>query len=930
MFRYLLQISLLNVSIQGSFSSDKRGMFKTNTKSLISEPGLCPALSYFLGVDNKGTKTIEANNSNFCPMVARTACTKKDFHDLKNWWELPVIYSNIKSSSSMFQTKAQSRFEIRTRKLEDIAAYTWEMLNIVNEIRKRARLILMADKGDARCAKSAERFQFYRFREDNYRDYLKKAESCWRFTNGIQTKVLCDVCDPKAQENFNMKEGKIYINGQSKSMFESACLDMVKTNLSFVFPYLEVLEPLVRCNLDGKMSTKDRLRLRRSERIWDDLEDGMTDEMISYGLTFGEEVNLNSEGDARFVTFQFRNLKDFLEQKIEGQNADERKLKEHMEKGSSKTKDSFKTISNSASLQQRRRLASDIKTDTNTSENVNELYYKKYLSSKKFKVLAGKSEINKDELIDAISERILSLRKGKAVDGEINQMIKSAKRMFKGKLSGGVSVEDLPKFDRNVEKQRRLHIGKKARSVILEEQHKQADKLYEDPSRIVNGKKPTFRKLMRDTTIQLNKLGKIPNRFAANQTDKPHQLSPPPTIWKIYTTTKKGNSENMPFSPNVFRQLMLQDSPAFANAVTPMPGDFQSPRRLTIDSFVLGSARRLGEKEEDSQTKKDLQVALDLVIKNLEDEFNNGDLDGFKKSYPKDKFVDRIQENIRCLDLEKTNVNTNGDQLFFKKSEDCMDFTKDQFKPMVDYLKENIEYPETAEKVKDQEDFLKDKVTEHLDEIHNNLTKEGKYQPNEKDENGNDKKIRRLSMGNLSRKLSLGIPERPKDSHWNKDDEISDDGDINKLNKRSFPINKMSSTANPKISTDVGTGEIVNSEKDSHETEKQKIGYLEHKMSQKLDKLFKQGKAKRESGRIHDTLSFAVDTSLKYDMLAGIGKTGYAKIDFEEGKILKGLAIYKRLDESIQLHTNWINSSSGLLKVFVVGVLMVGWILFEN
>ena len=46
-------------------------------------------------------------------------------------------------------------------------------------------------------------------------------------------------------------------------MFESSCLDMVKTNLSFVFPYLEVLEPLVRCNLDGKMSTKDRLRLRR-------------------------------------------------------------------------------------------------------------------------------------------------------------------------------------------------------------------------------------------------------------------------------------------------------------------------------------------------------------------------------------------------------------------------------------------------------------------------------------------------------------------------------------------------------------------------------------------------------------------------------------------------------------------------------------------
>lgn len=123
-------------------------------------------------------------------------------------------------------------------------------------------------------------------------------------------------------------------------MFEGACLDMVKTNLSYIFPYLEVLEPLVRCNLDGNMETKDSLKMRRSDRIWDDLEEGMTDEMVTYGISFGEEVNLNSEGDSRFITFLFKNLKEFLEEKLEGVTQD--KVNEHIEKNTKKGDMKFK------------------------------------------------------------------------------------------------------------------------------------------------------------------------------------------------------------------------------------------------------------------------------------------------------------------------------------------------------------------------------------------------------------------------------------------------------------------------------------------------------------------------------------------------------------------------------------------------------------
>lgn len=102
---------------------------------------------------------------------------------------------------------------------------------MVNEIRKRARLILMADKADTHCSKSAENFLMFKFSEENYHDYLKKAETCWKFTNDMQTKILCDVCDPKAVKNLDYKQGYVYINKKAKSMFESSCSEMLKTNL---------------------------------------------------------------------------------------------------------------------------------------------------------------------------------------------------------------------------------------------------------------------------------------------------------------------------------------------------------------------------------------------------------------------------------------------------------------------------------------------------------------------------------------------------------------------------------------------------------------------------------------------------------------------------------------------------------------------------
>jgi hypothetical protein len=277
----------------------------------------------------------------------------------------------------------------------------------------------------------------YRFKEENFKDYLKKAENCWKFTNDVQTKILCDVCDPEAQENMSLDKSdpKVYINLKAKSLFEASCIDMIKVNLNFIFPYLEVLEPLVRCNLDGKKTTKDRLRLRRSDRIWDDLSDGLSEEMVQYGLSFGEEINLNSEGDARFITFLFRNVKEFLEQNIGGES--QKQLDAYI---SSKVKKDWSSFS----------MTGGNGMHNNMHNRRLKMLYEDRKSLTNFDELDKQDKVKFNDLLNAISKRILVMKKSKRSDYDVNSMIDSVKDKYKTKLQDG-KVGDILEFNSHEE-----------------------------------------------------------------------------------------------------------------------------------------------------------------------------------------------------------------------------------------------------------------------------------------------------------------------------------------------------------------------------------------------------------------------------------------------------------------------------------------------
>mgnify|MGYP003341146418 CR=1 FL=1 len=90
-----------------------------------------------------------------------------------------------------------------------------------------------------------------------------------------------------------------------------------------------------------------------------------------------------------------------------------------------------------------------------------------------------------------------------------------------------------------------------------------------------------------------------------------------------------------------------------------------------------------------------MEIRIGIIINNLKDEWDNGNIKGFKMAYGKNKkeLLKKIRKSIACIAWKKTNKKKNADILYFREDKNCLNFKKDRFKKMLKHFEDNIKYP---------------------------------------------------------------------------------------------------------------------------------------------------------------------------------------------------------------------------------------------
>jgi len=133
--------------------------------------------------------------------------------------------------------------------------------------------------------------------------------------NNVQETFMCDACDPDSRGFLDLQSGFIRLDKTTCTEVNEKCFQALKTNVNHIYPYLNVIEPLVRCNSKGKQSMLHKYSIKPAKNetlIKESIVDKITDTMCPHVVSFGEIVNANSHGDEGYVLGLHMNANELL------------------------------------------------------------------------------------------------------------------------------------------------------------------------------------------------------------------------------------------------------------------------------------------------------------------------------------------------------------------------------------------------------------------------------------------------------------------------------------------------------------------------------------------------------------------------------------------------------------------------------------------
>jgi hypothetical protein len=162
-------------------------------------------------------------------------------------------------------------------------------------------------------------------------DYLHTQYKCLEFTNKLQANILCSFCSPRFAQTINLQTKKIYLQKNSCETISINCKDAIVNNLSKLYPFLRMFEPLTRCSIDGELNnTQVPLMINSEGSIDTSIGEELTPDQCNLAVNFGIRLNYNSEGEFLFVKSLYRRARRYFKILGRGESSGFRVLEKGM------------------------------------------------------------------------------------------------------------------------------------------------------------------------------------------------------------------------------------------------------------------------------------------------------------------------------------------------------------------------------------------------------------------------------------------------------------------------------------------------------------------------------------------------------------------------------------------------------------------------
>jgi hypothetical protein len=244
-FTYVASLLLL-ISLSFAFPGLTRRLERDQTQSAINDTASCDAASFYTSSPRTRISRVMPNVSKFCPNLYTTCCDTLDFKNIQDWWQM----DKTQYKSLLHET----RIETLKRKQEMVYLYTNELLNLYLQLKDRAKSITKRLSSDLTCKVAARNFLAFTFDIAYFDSYREDLRTCMKHSNSLQETLMCSACDPNSRGFLDLPNTLIRLDPLTCQLTNKNCYNSVKTNLNHIFPYLQVTEPLVRCNLQGKQT----------------------------------------------------------------------------------------------------------------------------------------------------------------------------------------------------------------------------------------------------------------------------------------------------------------------------------------------------------------------------------------------------------------------------------------------------------------------------------------------------------------------------------------------------------------------------------------------------------------------------------------------------------------------------------------------------